>query len=158
MKFFDRSGAHWLFWAGVVYLVVGLTDIFLFNKFFSEWIHVVWILVISAPFWFPPLGRWLNLDVTWDQKMFNFFKGKKPSNVVPFPEPKSVPKMPEVHTPPAPEPDKAGKTYYQLGLTDNNRVCFTMGYTQITMNRAGVQQMINQLEFYQSQLYDESEE
>ncbi len=76
------------------------------------------------------------------------------AEVLEFPKPKAVPKMPEVQ-PPAPK-EKDPITFYRLGLTDNNRVSFQMGYTEITMSHAGVQQMIDQLTFFQSQLYDES--
>lgn len=83
--------------------------------------------------------------------MFDWFKkNKTPSNVVPFPEPKEVPKMPYVEP-----PEEPAKTFYRLGLTDNNRVSFQMGYSEITMNHAGCQQMVDQLAFFQSQLYDE---
>ncbi len=41
-------------------------------------------------------------------------------------------------------------------LTDNNRVAFSMGYSEILMNHEGCQQMIDQLVFFQSQLYDEN--
>jgi hypothetical protein len=37
-------------------------------------------------------------------------------------------------------------------LTDDNRVSFQMGYTTLTMNDAGVQQLIDQLEFFKNQL------
>lgn len=86
--------------------------------------------------------------------MFNFFGRKtakdyldKASNVYNLPTPKSVPPMPRVEEP--------AKTFYRLGLTDNNRVSFQMGYSEITMSKEGVQQMIDQLAFFQSQLYDE---
>ena len=61
----------------------------------------------------------------------------------------------EKYTVPAPEPEKPVTVFYRLGLTDNNRVSFSMGYTEITMNSAGVQQMIDQLVFFQSQLKEE---
>lgn len=85
--------------------------------------------------------------------MFDWFKKKSDSNVVKFPELKSVPPMPEV-TPPKEEP---AKIFYRLGLTDNNRVAFQMGYSEITMSKEGVQQMIDQLTFFQGQLYDEDD-
>lgn len=78
---------------------------------------------------------------------------KDGAEVLKFPELKTVPKMPEVKQPEPPKEEPA-KVYYWLGLTDNNRVSFHMPYREITMNRHGVQQMIDQLEFYQSQLYD----
>jgi hypothetical protein len=87
--------------------------------------------------------------------MFNWF-GKKNdamSNVYNLPTPKATPPMPEVVPP---EPEKPAKIFYRLGLTDNNRVAFSMGgYSEITMNREGCQQMIDQLIFFQSQLYDD---
>lgn len=85
--------------------------------------------------------------------MFDWFgKKDKGSNVVPFPEPKAVPKAE-----PEPEQEKPAKIFYRLGLTDNNRVAFNMGYSEITMNKAGCQQMIDQLEFFKSQLRDEED-
>ena len=70
--------------------------------------------------------------------MFNIFKKKDSQpNVVKEPEP---------------------KTYYRLGLTDNNRVTFWMSYTEVSMNAEGVDQMIKQLEFYRDQLQPEQEE
>ena len=59
--------------------------------------------------------------------------------------------------PPEPTPDKEepAKTYYRLGLTNNNRVSFQMGYSEITMNREGCQQVIDQLTFFMNQLGEE---
>jgi hypothetical protein len=72
------------------------------------------------------------------------------SKVVPFPELKAVPA-------PEPEPEKPGRVFYRLGLTDNNRVAISMYYGELTMNGPGVQRLIDQLEFYKSQLEDEDE-
>ena len=84
--------------------------------------------------------------------MFDWFKKNKDSgNVVPFPEPRQVPPMPEVQ-PPA---EKPAQTYYRLGITDNNRVSFQMGYSEITMNVAGVNMMIRQLETFRDLLEKE---
>ncbi len=91
--------------------------------------------------------------------MFDFFRRKtakeyldSASNVYNLPKPKAVPPMPEVAPP---KEEESAKIFYRLGLTDNNRVAFSMGYSEITMNREGCQQMIDQLKFYQSQLYDD---
>jgi hypothetical protein len=73
-----------------------------------------------------------------------------PSNVIKFPEPKAVPAMPEVK-PPA---EKPANVFYRLGLTDNNRLAFSMGYSEITMNEQGIQNLIDQLEFFKNQLQD----
>jgi hypothetical protein len=157
MKLFERTGGYWIFYISSAYFLVGMLSIY--QGADIVWLPPLYIFFLSMPFWFPPLGRAINLDVTWDRKMFDFLKFKKNTettendNVVKFPELKSVPPMPEV-TPPKEEP---AKIYYRLGLTDNNRVAFSMGYSEITMNHAGCQQMIDQLKFYQSQLYDEDD-
>jgi hypothetical protein len=72
------------------------------------------------------------------------------SKVVPFPELKAVPA-------PEPEPEKPGRVFYRLGLSDNNRVSLSMYYGEILMNGPGVQRLIDQLEFYKSQLEDDVE-
>jgi hypothetical protein len=157
MKLFERTGGHWIFYISVAYFVVGMFSIY--NGADLTWAGPLYIFFLSMPFWFPPLGRSINLDVTWDQKMFNFFRQKpakefvdETSNVYNLPKPKAVPPVPEV-TPPKKE-DPA-KIFYRLGLTDNNRVAFSMGYSEILMTHAGCQQMIDQLTFFQSQLYDD---
>jgi hypothetical protein len=73
------------------------------------------------------------------------------SKVVPFPELKTVPA-------PEPEPEKPGRVFYRLGLTDNNRVAISMYYGELTMNGPGVQRLIDQLEFYKSQLTEDEDE
>lgn len=93
--------------------------------------------------------------------MFDFFRRKTAkeymdaaSNVYNLPKPKAVPPMPEVEPP---KKDSEAKIFYRLGLTDNNRVAFSMGYSEITMNKEGCQQMIDQIAFFQSQLYEEDD-
>jgi hypothetical protein len=82
--------------------------------------------------------------------MFDWFK-KKPSNVVPFPAPKAVAPI----EPPTPE-KKDPAIHYTIGHTDDNRVAFRLGYSTLMMNYQGVQTLIDQLEFYQSQLHEET--
>ena len=93
--------------------------------------------------------------------MFDFFRRKtakeymdEASNVYNLPKPKAVPPMPEVK----PEKEEPAKIFYRFGLTDNNRVAFSMGYSEVTMNKEGCQQMIDQIKFFQSQLADEDDE
>ena len=74
-----------------------------------------------------------------------------PKNVIKFPAPKAVPPVPEVQ-PPKEEP---AKIFYRFGITDNNRLAFQMGYSELTMNRQGVQNLIDQLEFFKTQLSSE---
>lgn len=89
--------------------------------------------------------------------MFNFFKFRKngsdmENNVYNLPKLESVPKVEP------PKKEEPAKIYYRLGLTDNNRVAFSMGYSEITMNHEGCQQIIDQLTFFQSQLRSEYNE
>jgi hypothetical protein len=76
--------------------------------------------------------------------MFDWFKKKEHSNVIKFPEVKT----PYIEPPKEKDPT----TYYSIGHTDDNRVTLRMGYTTLTMNYDGVQNLIDQLELYQSQL------
>lgn len=153
MKLFERTGGYYLFWTGAVYLLLGLS---LIGTDYTVLAGPIWILVLTMPFVIPPFGRWLNMNITWDKKMFEKWFGKKDNdtgNVVQFPELKAVPQV----APPAPkEPD--AKIFYRFGMTDNNRVAFSMGYTEITMNKEGCQQMIDQLTFFMNQLREDDTE
>lgn len=87
--------------------------------------------------------------------MLNWFKKKDKNNIVPFPEiPKTQVKPPHRES----EETKPAHTYYRLGLTDNNRVSLQMGYSEITMNAQGVQNLIDQLELYRNQIQVEGQE
>lgn len=157
MKLFARTGGHWLFYISAVYFVASMWS--LIAGVPAIWLAPMYVIFLAMPFWFPPLGRSINLLVDWDIKMFNFFRSKTAKdyldetkdNVYNLPKPKAVPPMPEV------KKEEPAKIFYRLGLTDNNRVAFSMGYSEITMSRQGVQQMIDQLEFFQSQLTDEDD-
>jgi hypothetical protein len=84
--------------------------------------------------------------------MFDWFKKADYSNVVKFPEPKTVP-----HIQPPEPTEKDPTTYYSIGHTDDNRITLRMGYTTLTMNHQGVQNLIDQLEMYKNQLLKEEE-
>jgi len=81
--------------------------------------------------------------------MFDWFKKDK-GNVVNFPTPYVVP--------PVTPPEEPATIFYRIGSTDKNRISFQMGYSEITMNRAGVDNMIKQLETFRDQLTDDEEE
>lgn len=149
MKLFGRTSGYYLFWTGFAYFWVGMYLAFT-GTGHTEYASLGFVLALSVPLWCPPVARYFNMEPL----MFNLFgkKSKEETNVVDFPAPKAVPKMPEVTPPKKEEP---AKVFYRLGLTDNNRVAFNMGYSEITMNKQGCQQMIDQLEFFKSQLYDE---
>jgi hypothetical protein len=146
MKLFERSGGYWLFWWSAVYFVFGMLSLFVFKTDWFPLTQLAWLCIIALPLVCNPLARWLNMR---ENHMFDWLKGKNkmPENVVPFPAP--VPKL--VEPPPAPQKPEP-KTYYTFGLTNDNRVSFTMGYTTLTMNVGGVDQLIKQLEFFKNQL------
>jgi hypothetical protein len=147
MKLFERSGGCWLFWWSAVYFTIGMIDLFVLKTDLFPLTQIAWLCIIALPLVCNPLARWLNMR---ENHMFDWMKKNKlPENVVPFPTP--APKL--VEPPPAPKPEP--KTYYTFGLTDDNRVSFTMGYTTLTMNDAGVEQLIDQLEFFKNQLRQE---
>ncbi len=86
--------------------------------------------------------------------MFEWFKkDKTPSNVVPFPEKKN-----DYIPPEPPKAEKPAQTFYRLGMTDNQRVSLSMGYSEITMNYSGVDNLIKQLEVFRDQLPHDDEE
>ena len=149
MKLFGRSSGYYLFWTGFVYFWVGMYLAFT-HAARPEFATLGFVLALSVPLWCPPVARYFNMEPV----MFDLFKrNKMPKNVVPFPTP--APKLVE---PPAPnEKEKPVHTYYRLGLTDNNRVSFQMGYSEITMTATGIDSMISLLETYRDLLQKEEE-
>jgi hypothetical protein len=85
--------------------------------------------------------------------MFDWFKKDKTSNVIPFPERKE-----DYITPELPKEENPARVFYRLGVTDKNRLAFQMGYSEITMTREGVQNLINQLEVFRDQLIEDVED
>ena len=81
--------------------------------------------------------------------MFDWFKKRDYSNVIKFPEVKTP------YIEPLKEKDPA--IHYTIGHTNDNRIAFRIGYSTLTMNYVGVQQLIDQLELYQSQLTQEED-
>ena len=51
-----------------------------------------------------------------------------------------------------PEEVKKSQTCYSIGMTDDNRVSLHIGYSNVTMNAAGVTNMIHQLELFRDQI------
>lgn len=92
--------------------------------------------------------------------MFNFF-GKKTTRdfMEEAKETYGIPEQKPMWTvPPEPEQEEDAKVFYRFGVTDKNRVAFSMGYREITLNKAGCQQMIDQLTFFMNQIEDETDE
>ena len=92
--------------------------------------------------------------------MFDFFRRKtakeymdEASNVYNLPKPTLVPPVE-----PPKEPEKPVTTFYRLGITNNSRVSFQMGYSEITMNADGINNMIKQLECFRDQIMEYEEQ
>ena len=152
MKLFGRTSGYYLFWTGFVYFCVGMYLAFTHTSH-TEYATLGFVLVLSVPLWCPPVARHFNMEPL----MFDFFKSRKEreaeyNNVVKFPEPKAVP-----YIEPPPEPEKPPTTYYRLGITNNSRVSFQMGYSEITMNADGVDNMIKQLQVFRDQVREYEE-
>lgn len=94
--------------------------------------------------------------------MFDWFKGKKDnSNVVPFPG--NSDKQPDpadygIDREKATPKEKPVTTFYRIGVTDSNRISFQMGYSEITMSKAGAQHLIDQIKVFMEQLDDYDED
>lgn len=80
--------------------------------------------------------------------MFDFFRRRTAKDLIEEAKEKyAVPKNPNHN-----KEEKPSITYYRLGVTNDNRVSFQMGYSEITMNRAGVDNLIRQLAVFRDQL------
>jgi hypothetical protein len=115
----------------------------------TEYATLAFVLVLSVPLWCPPVARHFNMEPL----MFNMFKKKEYSNVVPFP------KQEETqygggdgggYLPPTPKAPPV--TYYTLGMTSENRLELKVPSGAITMNYGGVANLIEQLETFKKQL------
>lgn len=100
--------------------------------------------------WFDKIFR--RREYTTDQKTNLEKISKDMNNDIPFPKLKTDSELTQCRT------DTPVKIYYRLGLTDNNRVSFQMGYSEITMNKEGVNNLIKQLQVFRDQIKEESEE
>lgn len=163
-----------MFWSGFLFLAVGMYCIFVEPVVSVVVAQMIWILTLSLPFAIPPFGRWLNMSIDWDKNMFDWFRNYKKSEgsvaedmskiakdmgkVVPFPELKAVPMFPDQvpYDDELPKQEPA-KIFYRIGATDQHRVAFSMGQMEITMNKQGCQQMIDQLTVFMNQIKDENE-
>jgi hypothetical protein len=96
----------------------------------------------------PKYPTWDDVPA-WDADLKKV--GEDMNKVIPFPEVKAVPPMPQVEPP----KEKPATTFYRLGLTDNNRVSLQMGYSEVTFNAEGVDNLIAQLTVFRDQLQED---
>lgn len=151
MKFFDRTGGHWLFWTGFCYLIGGLLVANSEYRAYTMHVELVWLIALSAPLWCPPFGRWLNMSVDWDKNMFGWRKKQIAEQVSKdignLPEPAETPAMPEVAEP-AEIFDNSDATYTigknKAGWTQL-RMKLDYGSATLTMQPEAVIELIEQL-------------
>ena len=84
--------------------------------------------------------------------MFDWFKKSDYTNVVKFPNSVAPP------APAAPAVDPDPITYYAIGPTSNGRLNFKIGYSSITMNKAGTRALINMLESAYANMSNDDED
>lgn len=77
--------------------------------------------------------------------MFNFFKKPEYSNVVKFPE--QIKSTTPYIEQPTPE-----ELHYTIGVTSEDRIALKIGYSTLTMSKAGCEDLIEQLEVFVKQL------
>lgn len=149
MQWFGRTGGYYLFWTGFVYLVVGLSCAFYYRDFPAEYIQAVWILVLALPFLVPPVGRYFNLDVEWDRKMFGWRKRQIAEQVAK--DIGDLPETPEVAEVKEPE-DKfdASEATYTVGKNQAGNIQLRMklqygGSSTLTMAPEAVVELIELL-------------
>lgn len=68
--------------------------------------------------------------------------------IIPFPETSKTPPMPSTETP----KKEPSTVYYRLGITSDNRVSLQVGYSEVTMNSVGVDNLIAQLEMFRDHI------
>lgn len=137
----------WIGAVGAIYLVWGFGILFGMDRDLVAYAPLFFVTALTLPFIFPPFGRWLNLDIEWDKIMLSWFNKKD------YVEPEGN-KLPNSEPKEKSEKKTTGQSMYSVGLTDENRVSFRMGYTEITMNPQGVQNLIDQLELFKKQIMD----
>lgn len=148
MKWFGRTGGYYLFWTGFVYLVTGITCAFYFKVVEPVYVQAVWMLVLCMPFMFPPLGRYFNLDIEWDRKMFGWRKKQIAEQVN-----KDIGDLPDtVETPEVEEPKDtfdATESTYTIGKNKSGNTQLRMklehGSATLTLAPDAVVDLIEQL-------------
>ena len=83
--------------------------------------------------------------------MFDWFKRPDYSNVIKFPEQGKVP-MTYI------EPPKAEEIQYSIGITNEDRIALKIGYSTLTMNKMGCENLIEQLDVFVKQLKEKEDD
>lgn len=149
MKLWERNSGYWLFWTTIMYVITAVLFSIYFRVADPRVFQLLWLLGLILPFIVPALGRWLNLDVEWDRKFMKWFNEKEVPKMIP--EGLGVKGKDKENK----SEESRDQTMYSIGLTDQNRVSLRMGYSEITMNPQGVQNLIDQLELFKKQIMED---
>ena len=60
------DGGLYLLTITVVYAIIGLLNVFVFNWTRTEYIQLVWLIVLSLPLWLKPVARWCKIKTLWE--------------------------------------------------------------------------------------------
>ena len=59
-------GGLYLLTVTIIYAIVGLLNVFVFEYTKTEYIQLVWLVVLSLPLWIKPIARWCNMRTLWE--------------------------------------------------------------------------------------------
>lgn len=60
------SGDIWLFFWAIIYMIVGMFNLFIYKFTEIEYIQMVWLSITSMPLVIRPIANWCNMRVLWD--------------------------------------------------------------------------------------------
>jgi hypothetical protein len=60
------DGGLYLLTVTVIYAIIGLLNIFVYTWTRTEYIQIVWMLVLSLPLWIKPIAKWCNMQTIWE--------------------------------------------------------------------------------------------
>jgi len=60
------DGGLYLLIVTVIYAIIGLINVFVFEWTRIEYVQIIWILVLSLPLWIKPIARWCNMQTIWE--------------------------------------------------------------------------------------------
>lgn len=55
----------YLFFTGLIYFIVGMTNTFVYHFTEIEYIQFAWIIILSLPLVIPAVSRWVGVNLLW---------------------------------------------------------------------------------------------
>ena len=66
MKERRLEGGDWLFWISLVYLELGVIDLFVERFTEPFYLTAGYVILLSVPLYTPPLARFFNVKCIWE--------------------------------------------------------------------------------------------